>query len=81
MKSTFNEPYKTKNLGPFFHLIFFSENRSAARKGGEDKIELAFRAKRANIFTQGVDLGQEARDSRAQKRVPKSQQQAAKICI
>lgn len=80
MKSTFNEPYETKNLS-FFPSKFFSGNRSAARKGGEDKIELAFRAKRANIFTQGVDLGQEARDSRAQKRVPKSPQQAAKICI
>ena len=28
-----------------------------------------------------MDLGQEARDSRAQKRVPKSPQQAAKICM
>jgi hypothetical protein len=38
----------------------------------EDKIELAFKVKRANIFTEGVDLGREAY---IQKRIPKSEKQ------
>lgn len=41
---------------------------SAAKK--EDKIELAFKVKRANIFTEGVDLGREAY---VQKRIPKTE--------
>ena len=36
----------------------------------EDKIELAFKVKRANIFTEGVDLGREAF---VQKRIPKNE--------
>lgn len=36
----------------------------------EDKIELAFKVKRANIFTEGVDLGREAF---VQKRIPKTE--------
>lgn len=38
----------------------------------EDKIELAFKVKRANIFTEGVDLGREAF---VQKRIVKSEKQ------
>lgn len=38
----------------------------------EDKIELAFKVKRANIFTEGVDLGREAF---VQKRIPKTEKQ------
>jgi hypothetical protein len=41
---------------------------SAGKK--EDKIELAFKVKRANIFTEGVDLGREAY---VQKRIPKTE--------
>lgn len=46
---------------------------SAAKDSGakkEDKIELAFKVKRANIFTEGVDLGREAY---VQKRIPKTE--------
>ena len=42
--------------------------RDTAKK--EDKIELAFKVKRANIFTEGVDLGREAF---VQKRIPKTE--------
>lgn len=37
-----------------------SGSTTANRKGKEDKIELAFKAKRANIFTEGVDFGRNA---------------------
>ena len=47
---------------------------SAAKK--EDKIELAFKVKRANIFTEGVDLGREAF---VQKRIPKSEKMQKQI--
>jgi len=46
------------------------KNGSTAKK--EDKIELAFKVKRANIFTEGVDLGREAY---VQKRIPKTEKQ------
>jgi len=45
-------------------------NANTAKK--EDKIELAFKVKRANIFTEGVDLGREAF---VQKRIAKSEKQ------
>lgn len=50
-------------------------NASKARK--EDKIELAFKAKRANVFTQGVDL---ERQAYVQKKIPKNEHQSATIC-
>jgi hypothetical protein len=55
-----------------------SNNRSSAavRKGKEDKIELAFKAKRANVFTEGVDLG---RNAFSIKRVPKNAKQTQLI--
>lgn len=43
----------------------------------EGKVELAFRAKRANIFTEAVDLGRQAY---VEKKIPKSAKQASKIC-
>lgn len=51
-------------------------SHSSLKNGGtakkEDKIELAFKVKRANIFTEGVDLGREAY---VQKRIPKTEKQ------
>ena len=52
-------------------------NRRSKGKGGEDKIELAFRAKRANVFTVGVEVG--AQDSIIQKRIAKSAKQSSLI--
>ena len=43
----------------------------------EDKVELAFKVKRANIFTEGVDLGREAF---VQKRIPKTEKMQKLIC-
>lgn len=59
--------------------ITANNNRSsaAARKGKEDKIELAFKAKRANIFTEGVDLG---RNAFSIKHIPKNAKQTQLIC-
>lgn len=56
-----------------------ASNRSSAatRKGKEDKIELAFKAKRANIFTEGVDLG---RNAFSVKHIPKNAKQTQLIC-
>ena len=45
-------------------------NSNAQKK--EDKIELAFKAKRANIFTEGVDFSREAF---SQKKFPKTERQ------
>ena len=45
-------------------------NNNAHKK--EDKIELAFKAKRANIFTEGVDFSREAF---SQKNVQKTDKQ------
>jgi cGMP-dependent protein kinase len=58
--------------------ITANNNRSsaAARKGKEDKIELAFKAKRANIFTEGVDLG---RNAFSIKHIPKNAKQTQLI--
>ena len=42
----------------------------------EDKIELAFKVKRANIFTEGVDLG---RSAYVEKKVPKTAKQTKTI--
>ena len=52
-------------------------NSAAKAKGKEDKIELAFKAKRANVFTEGVDL--ESRAAFVQKRIPKNPQQTKVI--
>ena len=53
-------------------------NAASKQKGKEDKIELAFKAKRANVFTEGVDL--ESREAFVQKRIPKNAQQTKLIC-
>jgi hypothetical protein len=53
-------------------------NTSAGdKKGKEDKIELAFKAKRANVFTEGVDFGRKAFSL---KTVPKNAKQTQTIC-
>lgn len=59
--------------------ITAGNNRASAavRKGKEDKIELAFKAKRANVFTEGVDLG---RNAFSIKRLPKNAKQTQLIC-
>jgi hypothetical protein len=44
----------------------------------EDKVELAFRVKRANIFTEGVD--DYGRETYIQKKIPKSEKQQKIIC-
>ena len=45
-------------------------------KKQEDKIELAFKTKRANVFTEGVDLGRQAY---VEKNIPKNEKQSQKI--
>lgn len=52
-----------------------AKSQSIVKKEG--KVELAFRAKRANIFTEAVDLGRQAY---VEKKIPKSAKQASKIC-
>lgn len=52
---------------------------SVAGKNAENKVELAFKTKRANIFTEGVDLT-EGRQAFVQKRIPKSEKQSKAIC-
>ncbi len=47
------------------------------QKGKEDKIELAFKAKRANVFTEGVDLNRHAFVKRT---IPKNPAQTKTIC-
>ncbi len=54
-----------------------AHHQSIVKKGKEDKIELAFKAKRANIFTHGVDLERQAFTIR---RNPKSENHAKLIC-
>jgi hypothetical protein len=54
-----------------------STNPIVAKKGKEDKIELAFKAKRANIFTQGVDLERQAFSIR---HTQKNEQHTKLIC-
>ncbi len=46
-------------------------------KNTENKVELAFKTKRANIFTEGVDLG---RNAFVQKRIKKTEKQKKTIC-
>ena len=50
------------------------KNNQGAKK--EDKIELAFKVKRANIFTEGVDFG---RDAFCVKKIPKTEKQSKLI--
>ncbi len=55
-------------------------NNRQSKAGGqkkEDKIELAFKVKRANIFTESVDLGRQAY---VEKKIPKSAKQTKAIC-
>lgn len=47
--------------------------RSSTAKKGEDKVELAFKAKRANVFTEGVDF--ESREAYVEKNIPKTTKQ------
>jgi hypothetical protein len=56
-----------------------SSSTTQAKKAGgkEDKIELAFKAKRANVFTQGVDLERPAFNI---KRTQKSESVSKIIC-
>lgn len=51
-----------------------SSTGGAAKK--EDKIELAFKAKRANVFTEGIDFERRAFSI---KRVPKNAKQTQQI--
>ena len=53
------------------------QSRGAGAHKKEDKIELAFKVKRANIFTEGVDLGRQAY---VEKKIPKSSKQSKTIC-
>jgi hypothetical protein len=50
---------------------------STVKKGKEDKIELAFKAKRANVYTIGVDL---QRDGYSLKNIAKNANQIKTIC-
>lgn len=54
-----------------------SSGAKGAGKNQEEKIELAFRAKRANIFTEGVDF--ESRDAFVHKRIAKTAKQSTII--
>lgn len=56
-----------------------ANNRQSKAGGGkkEDKIELAFKVKRANIFTEGVDLGRQAY---VEKKISKTAKQSKLIC-
>jgi hypothetical protein len=57
-----------------------SPNSSANNKQKikEDKIELAFKAKRANVFTEAIDIG---RKNFIMRKIPKSDTQAKTICM
>lgn len=65
-----NNPSSTANAGN-------SASNAGKQKGKEDKIELAFKAKRANVFTEGVDLN---RNAFVKRNVPKTPAQANAIC-
>ncbi len=68
-----NNPSSTSNNG----AAGANNAGGKQQKGKEDKIELAFKAKRANIFTEGVDLNRNAFVKRA---IPKTPAQAKTIC-
>jgi hypothetical protein len=55
-----------------------ASNLHKGKKAHEEKIELAFKAKRANIYTVGIDIERE-RDTFVQKRVFKTPKQAKTI--
>ena len=52
---------------------------SMAGRATESKVELAFKTKRANIFTEGVDFSEEGRTAFVQKRIQKSDKQTKTI--
>lgn len=57
-------------------LLDKSDKKNNLGTKKEDKIELAFKVKRANIFTEGVDFG---RDAFCVKKIPKTEKQSKLI--